>query len=181
VEDIPEGLNMFSTNLLAINCNKLPPLIAPSSARRLNPSRLIHDPSINSRGSSRSPFVDMRKLCREKLDCCRDQIMEMNSGIKSKCSFGRNQRRYRSPSRLSDGHSGAFRPPRVALVPILAAWAGCTTSDCKTFAPSEEGRAFSITNSSKVGMKANASIQASLVASILRWRICGESRLSRKA
>ena len=44
--------NMFSTNLLAINCNKLPPLMPPSSARRVNPSRLIHDPLINSSGSS---------------------------------------------------------------------------------------------------------------------------------
>ena len=172
---------MFSTSLLAINCNKLPPLIAPSLARRLNPSRLIHDPSINSRGSSLSLLVHIRKLCKENFDCCRDQIIDMNSGIKSKFSFGRNQRRYRRPSRLSDGHSGAFRPPGAAVVPLLVAWLGCTTSACKTFALSEEGRSFIITNSSKPDMNANASIQASLVASILRWRIRGESRFCRKA
>jgi hypothetical protein len=149
----------------------------------------------------------------------------MISGIKSKCSLGRNQRRYRSPNRLSDGHThckqsargqccfgdeqrfttqtsgetgrttgcatrgtgvghqnrvktargtwpllavtGGFHPPRVAVIAIWFIWTGCTTSDCKTFTPSEEGCALSITNSSKFVMKANACIHALGVASIL--------------
>lgn len=172
---------MFSTNLLAINCNKLPPLMPPSLARRVNPSRLIHDPLINSSGSSGSLLIHMRKLSRENFDRCRDQMQATNSGSKSKCSLDRNQRRYRSPSRLSDGHIGVFRPPGGVVVPILLAWTGCTTRDRKTFAPSEEGRAFSITNSSKLDMNDNAFIQASLVASIPICRIRGASRLSCKA
>jgi len=100
----------------------------------------------------------------------------MNSGIKAKGSLGRNQRRYRSPNRLSDGHTGVFRHPGVAVVQT-----GCTTSDRRTFAPSEEGSALSITSSSKSDMKAIAFIQASFVASILIWTTRGESRLSRRA
>ena len=146
--------------------------------RHSNPLRLICDPSINSNGSLLSLPVQMRKLCKENFDCCLDLIMDMNTGIKSNCSLGRNQRRYRRPNRLSDGHAGAFHPPRVAVAPTLFACIGRTTSDRKAFTPSEDGRALSITNSCKFDMEANAFLQASFMASILIWRTCGASRPS---
>ena len=127
---------IFSTNLVATNRNKSLPL---TLARRSNPSRLIPDPSTNSNGSSSSLPLHMWTFCRENLDCCLDNTTDTSSGIKSKCSLGRNQRRYRSPNRLSDGHSGVYCLPGVAEVPRWFAWTGCTTSDCKTFTPNEEG------------------------------------------
>ena len=169
---------MSPTTLLAITCSTL---IVMAFIRRSNPSRLIHDPSINSSGSFSSLLIHIWKLCKGNFDCCLDRIMDMNSGIKSKGSHGRNQRRYRSPNRLSDGHTGVLRHPGVAVIPRLFEYTGGTTSDRRTFAPSEEGSALSITNSSKVDMNAIAFIQASVVASILIWRTRGGSRPSRKA
>src|SRR5258706_2732263 len=109
----------------------------------------------------------MRKLCRKNFDSRLVRIMEMNSGIKSKCSLGRNQRRYRRPNRSRNGHIGVFHAPGVTVEVTLFAWTGCTTSDRKTLTPSEEGCAFSITNSSKFDMKVNAFVKVSSVASIL--------------
>ena len=157
---------MFSTNPLTTNSHQFHPSIALTFARRSNPSRLICDPSINSNWPFLFLLLHMRKLCREYFDCCLDWIMDMNTGIKSKFSLGRNQRRYRSPNRLSDGHAGVFHFPGVAMVFVLFAWTGRTTSDRKAFTPSEEGCALSITNSSNFDMQANAFVQASFVASI---------------
>ena len=166
---------MFSTDLITTSSHTFRPVIAAYFFRRSNPSELADDPSINSNGSSSSLLVQMRKLCIENRGRCLDRIMDMNTGIKSNCSLDRNQRRYRSPNRLSDGHSGVFHSPVVEVVP------GSTTSDCNASTPSEEGCALVITNSSKFDMEANAFVQAEFVASIVICRIRGPSRPSCRA
>ena len=43
-------------------------------------------------------------------------MMDLIVGIKSKCSLVRNQRRYRGPTRLIDGHTGVSSRPGVAQI-----------------------------------------------------------------
>ena len=76
-----QGLNIFSSNLLAIKCNKFAVGITPSLVRRLSALRLIPDPSINSNGSFWPLSFHMWKLCRGNVDCCLDKIMSTSSGM----------------------------------------------------------------------------------------------------
>jgi len=158
----------FRVHFMRVGWNKYGS-VPLSSANRLNPSLLICDSSINSSGSVWSLLIQRAKLSRAQFECSLDWIIDLKTGIKSICSLGRNQRSYLSPNRWSNGHNGAPHFPRSR------AWAGCTTSAWKTFAPSEDGCALWITNSSKPDMKASAFIQAWLVALILIWRIFGAS------